>query len=321
MADDDQQMRATFPQLMQTAREIKSKAVKQAALEQAVINSGTSEGAPGPQIPVDYEKIEQKYANIEDLFEPFSKMPDPTRYEPMINVDLTTAMEQLSQDGGASTDPIDKTPIRTNISLSKMKTADDYLGGWNGEAALKFKENFLDPFPALTGNQFLLISTMRGALQAHQAMWDRARISIARIAKNTQDALDNVDGCGKNDWSFAFGVLAAVASVGGAFLTAGASIPFSAIGAAAAVGSASIAGITATGGGGSVDAVINSMKHAMDQLRQEVEQTEQKIAAAVHGITNTVNGQQDYFVAKRPTIAGMQGSDITSSSGMGSVNG
>jgi hypothetical protein len=105
---------------------------------------------------------------IEPLFKPFSRVPDPVGYQPMID-DLSAAMHDLS-GGHVDQDPIDKNPYLANPTLEKIHTASDYLQDWSGQAAMQFKQKFLDPFPAVSANQFILTAILKAALEAHQAM-------------------------------------------------------------------------------------------------------------------------------------------------------
>ncbi|GLY36603.1 hypothetical protein Amsp01_026270 [Amycolatopsis sp. NBRC 101858] len=80
---------------------------------------------------------------------------------------------------------------------------------------MAFKANFVDTFKTIAGNRFTVLSILKGVLQAHRAMWLKARDDIDKIAENTKNALDNAGGCGKNQWSFDFSVLSAVSAIGG----------------------------------------------------------------------------------------------------------
>jgi hypothetical protein len=303
----------SFEQLMQHAKDIKDKAVDKEGIEQAKINA-QSTGGQGIPPPVDYDAIERKYADIEQLFDPFSKLPNPAHYDSMVD-DLRAAMGDLSA-GQLTADPITSQPFTANPKLDKMTTAGGYLQDWSGEAAMKFKEDFVDTFKSISNNQFVLLATMKGALDAHRAMWASARKDIDDIAHNTKSALDNAGGCGKNQWSFAFSVLSAVVAIGGVCATGGgAAIPLAAVGAAASAGGATVAGINASGD--SAETIVNSMRQAIQQLTQHIGEVEAQIEDSVHRITDTVNGHKSLFVAARPQLDGMSDGELTSDRGMG----
>jgi hypothetical protein len=93
------------------------------------------------------------------LFKPYSQIPDPAKYQPMID-DLSAVMHDLSS-GRTNEDPIDKDPYLANPTLDKMHTASDYLEDWTGQAAMLFKQKFLDPFPSIATNQFIVTSILK----------------------------------------------------------------------------------------------------------------------------------------------------------------
>ncbi|QWF79449.1 hypothetical protein [Amycolatopsis sp. CA-230715] len=302
-----------FDQLMQCAKDINDKALELAMTE---LSQKKSEKFPGSN---EYNQIRQRYAFIEPLFEPFSRLPDPTRYDPLI-ADLNAAMGNLRTESGQTTE-LTKDVSLANPHLDKMTTDGGYLQGWNGEAAMAFKANFIDTFKTISGNQFAALSTLKGVLQAHQEMWSTARKDITKIANDTKDALDNAGGCDKNEWSFAFSVLSAVTAVGGVVVTvatAGAGLPvtFPAIGAASSTGSAAIAGITASGD--SADTIINSMRQAVDDLTKHIQEVEtQHIELKIRGLIDCIHGNKDRLVSTRPNLAGMNDRDLTGDRGMG----
>lgn len=306
----------SFAELMRHAKDIAEKAVRMDESD-AAQNRALETG--GPSLSVDRVDFRQKYAFVEPLFEPFSLLPDPAKYDPML-AELLAAMHGVST-GGMTTDPITKEPVMANIDLDKMTTAGGFLEGWTGSAAMAFKENFLDTFKTVANNQFILIATMRGAIAAHKEVWSRARTDIDKIAHDTVDALDHAgDPCTKNQWSFTFSVVSAIGSITGvgfAILTAAkvASIAISAIGAGASAGSATIAGITASGD--SAEVVVNSMKQAIDQLTRHIRESEAAIEKTVHDIIGAVNSHRELLVAVRPRLAGMPDRELIGDRGMG----
>ena len=302
----------SYVELTQHARDIKDAAVDLEGREQRLYNAGLS-GGDTPAPPVDYDKIEQKYAFIEPLFEPYSRLPDPATYSPMSD-ELRLAMESLST-GQYPTDPINKRPIRSNSKLSSIDTAGDYLASWSGSAAMSFKENFIDTFGSVTANQFVLLSTMKGALDAHRQLWQAARKDIDKIAHTTLDALDNAGNTGKNEWSFVFSVISAVVALGSIPLTGGASTGLAAVGAGAAAGSAGGAGLTASGD--SAEDITDSMKQAVGKLTRHIQEKETVISEALQKTTGTVSGKRELFIAARPALANLLGGELTADGGMG----
>jgi len=300
----------TFDRLMQHAKEINDKAIKNSMGELA-----QKKGAKFPG-SAEYDQFKQQYAFIEPMFEPFSRLPDPARYDPLL-ADLNAAMATLNT-GSVHTTQLTNDVSLANPHLDKMTTDGGYLQGWTGDAAMAFKANFIDTFKTVSGNQFSVLSTLKGILQAHREMWLKARDDIDKIAENTKNALDNAGGCGKNQWSFGFSVVSAVVAVGGVVVAVatGGIVPLVAIGAAASAGSAGVASLTASGD--SVDTIINSMKQAVDELTRHIQEVEnQQIAEKVRALTEAVRANKDKIVAARPNLAGMNDRDLTGDSGMG----
>ena len=300
----------SFDQLMEHARDITDKAVDLTAKEIAQKKATQSGANP------DRNAIRQSYAFIEAMFEPFSRLPDPARYDPLI-ADLNAAMGKLNT-GSVRTTELSNDVSLTNPHLDKMTTDGGYLQGWTGDAAMAFKANFVDTFKSIAGNQFTVLSILKGVLQAHREMWLKARDDIDKIAENTKNALDNAGGCGKNQWSFDFSVLSAVGAVGGVVVAVvtGGVVPLAAIGALASVGSAGVAGLTASGD--SAEKIINSMKQAIDELTRHVQEVEtQQIADKVRALTEAVQDNKDKLVSARPNLAGMNDRDLVGDRGMG----
>lgn len=168
----------TFDQLMQHAKDITDKAVELKWKELSGKGATASAGNP------DREAIRRSFAFIGSMFEPFSRLPDPARYDPLI-ADLNAAMGKLNTGSVDNTD-LSKDVTLANPHLDKMITDGGYLQGWTGDAAMAFKANFIDPFKTISGNQFTVLSTLKGVLQAHREMWVKARDDIDKIAENTR---------------------------------------------------------------------------------------------------------------------------------------
>lgn len=305
----------SWEQLMELANDIQSKAVMHAFNNQEDDPEYARNGIDG------------YYANLPGLFTPFAGMPDPAAYQPMIE-DLRTALKKLS-NGDNNSDPIDHVDniYLANPTMTKIATASDYLDEWTGQAATAFKQNFLDPFPALCRNQFILVAVLKAGLEAHQAMWQSARNDIENVAKTTADALDNA-GSGwsdKNDWTFTFTVLASVAAVAAVALTPltdGATGPLAvtAVGAAAQVAAAAPPPeLPDKNSGETAIQITNSMKAAMNKIVNDIHATESKIASALSTVNGMVSSNKAYFVAPRPGLADVHGGAETSSSGLGTA--
>jgi hypothetical protein len=304
----------SFENLMGEAAEIQKSAI-QHQVSNSMASAGRAAAYAEKQITA---KAQSDFADIPGLYEPFSLMPDPASYQPMIH-ELEGAMHTLSSGQGNS-DPIDGPIYPANPTLDKLTGTESYIENWTGRAAEDFKRNFVDPFPAVVRNQFLLSAVLKAALEAHQEMWKRARIDIDNIATATISALDHMDDCGSNDWSLAFTVLGAVVAIAAVPVTDGASLF-----ALAAVGSAaSVASAVAPSGddkrrfsGESAGAVIAQMRTAIKLLADDIASQEAKIAKAMNETYGTVTSGRTSFVSNRPLLADANAGNVKGDQGLG----
>lgn len=235
-------------------------------------------------------------------------------------------MHDLS-GGHIDQDPIDKNPYLANPTLEKMHTASDYLQDWSGQAAMLFKQKFLDPFPAISANQFILTAILKAALEAHQAMWAKTRDDIDKIAHATMDVFDNKC-CDKNTWNVTFTVLSSIGATAAAILTVAtdgvaAPLTLQVIGAAAQVGAVlppDNVPDPPKGGGETALQITRSMKTAIDQLTQAVQKTEATIAEKVADVTELLGSHGSYFVSARPALVSVPDGEITGNAGLGDSN-
>lgn len=302
--------------LMQRAQALEEKAIEFECEEYR--RAASMGGTPGPAY-VPREPIEQKYrGKIAPLFEPFTRMPQESSYDAPIQA-MDDALKQLSS--GESKDPINGGNITANPDLGRIESAGDTLQDWTGEAADNFKRNFLDKFPYISKNQFLLLGVLKGALEADQERWFTADKDIQLLASTTEDSLDNVLSSGKNEMAFTFSVVSAVAAIGAVPFTGGASAVIAAVGAAGSVGSAGVAADKVINKpGGSVEQVVKSMRDAIEELTREIQRSGGKIARALNGISGQVQGAKTDFLSPRPALAGMEGGEATSEEGLGRVH-
>jgi hypothetical protein len=276
------------------------------------------------------------FVDVPAMYQPFLGMPDPASFAPLIS-NIEAAMASLSSEA-THDDPIaGGGPIYTaNPVLDQLPAAGDLIQTWTGEAAQAFKRGYIDPFPSLVRNQFLLISTLRSALQAEQAIWAAARRDIDQIAETTLKALDAMHGsCHQTSWTLAFDVVAAVVGVALAIPSLGTSlgltavITLTAVGAGASVaadipvekqqpsGDLKIGGKDVKIGGHEVNEVIQSMGQAIKQAITAVNQTEEYVAGRLRSMAGQVGGRNDLFVSPRPALRDMNGGNATNSGYLG----
>ena len=305
----------SFDELMTHAAAIQQKAVKR-----AVTNNETApEYARGG--------VDGYYRDIPELFRPFADMPKPAAYQPLID-DLKVVLRKLSS--GENKDPVTNDVYLANVVLANMTTASDYLEDWTGKAAMAFKQNFLDTFPPVARNQFILASILKAALEAHQSMWAKAREDVDKIAHTTMDALDNAACSNKNAWTIGFTVVASVAAVGASLLTAGTAAPIAitAVGAAAQVAAAAPPSNTEKQYAGETAVQItNAMKQALNALADLIRDVETKgnggipgIAPALNAAGDLVGANRTLLVANRPTLADGRGHSMTGADQMGEAS-
>jgi len=301
----------SYEQVMDHAEEI-----RKAAIEKTIEHLGGRRNSRS-YMSRKRPEIEAAFADVPDLYRPFASMPDPAAYNGLIK-SVEGALAKLSS-GQLVKDPIDGAIYPANTEMLKISGAESYLEEWTGEAAQMFIKNFITPYPGVLANQFILAAVLKSALEAHQAMWTKARDDIDAIAHKTLTALDAMDDCGKNEWTVAFTVVASVAAVAAVPVTGGASLAITAVGATAQV-------VAAVGpedppknefSGESAEAVINAMRQGIHKLYEAIGATEQRIAKALGDVHTLVGANRDLFVARRPALAGTTAGTITGPDGLG----
>src|SRR6266568_4519810 len=280
----------SFNELMKHAHSIEKKAAaraKEEAQEDAENGKASNIAALTPHF-FDY---------IPAMFEPFSKMPDPAKYYPLL-ADLEAAMHMVMTESTPVTALSEGIRFNDN-NMYRITSDNGYLGRWSGDAAEAFTRNFLSTFDMVAGNQFTALSGVRGVLRAHQAMWKNAREDIDRIAHSTLDAFDALGGCGKADAAFAFSTASAMATVTSAIVTAltlGATAPITMISAMTALGSVGVAAKSASDAKGSIAgedcaSILKSMEQSINRLTKTIHEVETDIARRV----STLNGQLNKY--------------------------
>ncbi|MGH3389975.1 MAG: hypothetical protein ACRDOO_13985 [Actinomadura sp.] len=304
----------SYEQLMQHAEEIRLKAIAKALDrfgDQHDPRTGTIRAQKRPA-------LERAFADIPAIFQPWADMPAPASFDPMID-EMNDALRVISP-GQDPKDPVSGVGYTASPVLTKINGAVSYVEDWTGQAAMEFKAGFLDPFPAIVRNQFIVAAVLKGALDAYKGLWVNARSDIDQIAHKVIVALDGVnDRCDKNEWSITFTVVAAVASIAAVPLSGGALYAVTAVGA----GSSMAAGAppkdapTNEFSGESPEAVISSMGHGISKLAQEIGNAERTIANALQKTQGVLSADRKSFVSRRPALAGATPRNIRSSKYMG----
>lgn len=305
---------------MQHAREIqqkaKSKAIQQWRRQMALLSlNPKSASAPIPKYIID--RIEREFSDIPGLFAPFTEMPTPESFDGPIK-DLQMAVAKLAQ-GDSQHDPITGITYVGNAELAKLSGSASYIEDWTGRAAMEFKSTFIDPFPTIVHNQFLVTSVLSAALQAEREIWVNARRDIDKIAHDTLEALDRMDDCGKNEWTMTFTVVAAVATIAAVPLTMGAALAVTAVAAGSAAAATMIGteAPTVRFSGESASAVVSQMRMAISKLTEYIIEQESKIAQAMTGTYKVLAGERKNVVFPRPALADATRDNIASPKFMG----
>jgi hypothetical protein len=266
--------------------------------------------------------VEGYYSGTADLYKPFSQMPDPKAYDVLID-DLRSAMQDLSYGDRTENPTNTKENYLANPTLAKITTAGGWLSTWSGHAAKTFKSNFVDPFPFICENQFILLSILKGALEAHRAMWDHSRTIIDQIALDTVNALEHIPRCDPTKWSVTFTVVASVAAVAAVPLAgvAGAALAVTAVGAASQVVAADPPKpYDGRYSASTVHGVIDEMKRAIKTLAGDIGTAESVISSALHNASQLISSHQPYFVSHRPELADGNAGNLTSGAFLGDAN-
>lgn len=285
---------------MQHAQDIRDKAVDKVAKDAPPDDMGASRSA-----------AESRFADIPDLFQPYTEIPTPGSFDRLIT-SMDKAINKLST-GESADDPIKHRSYLANTNLSKVPGISDTIHDWSGEAAREFNENFVSRFIMTATNQFVVARILGSALETEKDLWARAQHDIDQIAHHTLNLLDSMDDCGKNEWKTGLTVAGALASLLGAAVTGGASAPFT----VAAVG-ATITSTSLSISGESPDAVIASMHQAVSQLTREITHVEGRIAKTVNDTLKLIHGSRKAdIVAKRPALANATYGNVKSRRYMG----
>lgn len=312
--------------IMSYAQQIQAAAIRRAYQNHeaypATPPKGGAVGNGRPMHP--YENgVEQYYANIPSLFQPFSLLPDPVAYNPMVD-GLRQAMGilRVNADTKNPVDPNDQLGL-AGPEFGRLASGSSILSSWNGSAAVAFKGNFLGPFNSYTQNQFVLLAVLKSAVEAHQAMWKGARDDITKIAQGTLDALENYGGCNQNTLVMTFTVLSLIASIVGAPLGELPAVGVAAIGAAFSMAATAtplvVPGSDQQSVSGDTAAQITDNMHTlMNGLTRRISQAQDAISQNIDStISAVVDNRSTYFEAPRPALADMSTTQAETDQGLG----
>jgi hypothetical protein len=260
---------------------------------------------------------QQQFAGTYAMFAPFMTMPDPGGFTSMIG-DLTGAMNQLSSGQGTE-DPVNKTIVTANPAMEGMTTVGKNVQDWRGAAATAFKQNFVEPFPPISANQFALIATLKGAMEAEKALWDECRKNVDDIAHKAIKALEVMDECSPDEQVCLLTVASSVFAVAAVLTTGGAAIALTVAGAAAQAWSGAPRDDPpeVQFDGQTPQDILKQVQDALNRLAEITNAKEKLIGDAMTSSAATLAANKARFVAPRPALADATAATVTGPTGLG----
>lgn len=314
--------------LMILAQEIEESAASAEHQQQSkpdAKGSGSYDG--GTRTGADYQDSYNYYHNrVQNIFYPFSRIPNPSSYDSAIE-DLRAAMARLSRgehltvkggDQDAESD-INKDSIAPNEDLDNLiNSSPRKLNSWHGEAADKFKDNFLDHLSTTASHHFLSLSILKNALEADRAVWSATLKDINKIGEDTKDALDNLTSKNKNDLEFALSVITALTGILTVGISSGAGLVLTTISVATSTADDADNGAGLSGSqGGSASKIIRSMESAIKTLTEKVQDQQTDIANALTQSNDKLNDSKSSVYLPRPKLTELDDDELISNKGLG----
>ncbi|MGI5238009.1 hypothetical protein [Dactylosporangium sp. CA-139066] len=152
--------------------------------------------------PLRRRGVERAFADVPDEFRAVAHFPDPQSLGGPID-GMGSVLDGLSTGEDRPAEP----------GLARIGAAVAMLGGWSGEAAERFRDGFLAPWPAFVRNQYTVAAVLHSALVAEREIWARARQDADRIAEQGLAAVAACTDCTRTEWTVTFTVMASVAAV------------------------------------------------------------------------------------------------------------
>lgn len=317
----------TYQELRQHAQRIEELALK-AALEDrgiALVNGQyifVQDQNPVPPEIVSF--AQEEFRGFANIFEPFLDLPDPAALEAMY-ADLHKATEALARGSNGLEDPVHGQHIAANLEMEKMGTVQEIVFDWKGPAAKHFYRQLVEPWDAITTNQFNLVAVLAGAIAAEGALWQECRQNVDDLAHRAIEAFETMGGDNRISLQvLLLTVAASVFSIGTVYATGGSSILTLAMaGASAQVAATSVDKFAkeetpkvlfdAT----TPAALAEQIKQALYQLMYVVLRKEQEIADAMTTASAFVAAKQPEHVFPRPLLADQTRGTVLGSQGLG----
>jgi hypothetical protein len=233
--------------------------------------------------PVAEEFVRGELMDILPLFQQFAAMPDPDRYDHLVRhcdhvLDALALGSPTDFFQGRAYAPAGPPPLGGLVTVQQL------LADWTGDAATRFREEYLPAMQAVVRNQFTAVTALRAGLTKDAEIWRAAWDDVLEIANVGLTAVYDAGKKQDRDYEvLTLKVVAAAAGIIGAPLSGGASVAF-ALGAVVTAESVDLvpeppAAVALSGDG--VSEVVNKVRSALDALVYTVDAYERKVAAGL----------------------------------------
>lgn len=303
--------------------------IEQLAVQQALKQHGWTDAGQGRlQPPSGYDDegarsllalFESRFAGVGEMFTPFLNLPDPAGFHGL-TAHLADALKKLCS-GPVKVDATNKLDVTSNPNLLVMTKVGSSVTDWRGDAAQAFYRNFVEPFPAITANQFGLVATLKAAIDGERALWEACRADVDDIAHKAIGALDVMGECSADEQVCLLTVATSIFAVAAEFATGGWAIALSVAGAATQAwsGAPRAEPPEVRFDGQTPEAIVAQVQAALNKLAEETNAAERRIADALTASAGILAGNRSRFVSRRPALAGATAATITTAAYMGEV--
>jgi hypothetical protein len=285
--------------------------IKSLAIEKYVELALAGNDNPGNTADAHVREAEQRYADVDKIFDDWIALPDFSGALGNIEQALPYLATETFVNGDAA-----KMGSGSNLNMTQIAPTGAFAQGWESGTATNYA-NFAGLFGPVISNQWLCAYVLRYAISAEQAMFKEAKESVDSIAHAAIDTLEHITDKSPEQFKASLAVVAAVSGIVAVPLTAGGSL--AAGYSIAAVGAAKeVAGLFEPKGhpvdkrinGGSPDTVIQSVRDYLNDLNKQIIDAEDDVQKALEDTLTEVQaastaspGKPASFVLPRPTVA------------------
>jgi hypothetical protein len=247
------------------------------------------------------DQVRARYADVPGLFEPFTWCPKGGDFRVM-STGMVPTLQKLSS-GRIDSDPVTHTPVVPNPRLDEVASvAGD---GDRHAAGAGSARSYRSHVRTVAESQFIAAAVLKGCLEAEDAMWDEVARNIHQIADRTLSALDRSDDTGTNASAVGLTVAAAVVATV-VVLPAGDAL--TAVAAAGSPATVPAGAVPLEIGGDSAPVVVDRMRDAIGRLKQQIVETETRIAEAARDMGDLVESAPvNRFYLNRSLLAAGRG--------------